>query len=262
MPEGDTIHRIARTLRPLVCGAELTSFEAKHVEVPALTGARIESIEARGKNLVIQFSTGVALCTHLRMHGSWHAYPHGAKWKRPRDRAVVVFTTADWQCVCFDAPVVEVIRTKDLVTHRRLRQLGEDPLSPTFDAQKAAQDLARDPDAPIGVAVMTQSTISGIGNVYKSELLFRLQINPFVPMGSLSLEMRQKLVRETQHWMRHNMSTRSRTLTGSNVAGKRFFVYLREGEPCRVCKSKVQMRRQGEDARSTYYCPRCQNILV
>src|SRR3954451_15083402 len=147
MSEGDTIFRAARTLHRLMAGHTVTRFESAY---PALTriaedhpvvGRTIESVSARGKHLLIAFSGDLVLRTHLRMNGSWHIYPAGARWKRPARDMRVLVCTADACAVGFNVPVAELLTARDVARHKQLQALGPDLLSPAFDRAAALQRI-------------------------------------------------------------------------------------------------------------------------
>ncbi len=188
MPEGDTILRAARALGRSLEGKPVTSFSSP---LPALTdadlaGRRVDAVEARGKNLLIRFDDGRALVTHMRMTGSWHLYEPGQPWKKPARLARAVLATADAVAVCFNAPVVELLSPRQLVRSERLRRLGPDVLGPAFDASEAVRRLAALPDTPLGEALLAQSALAGIGNIYKSETLFACRADPFAPVAAFT----------------------------------------------------------------------------
>jgi endonuclease-8 len=258
MPEGDTLHKIAAALTRALVGKPLLRVASPLPQIAGagLSGRRVEAVEARGKNLLIRFDDGRTLYTHLRMHGSWHIKPRGVPVRGPRAR--VVLETADLAAVCFNAPVVELLAPRAEQAHRVLAALGPDILAAEFDPDAAAERLLIAGDLPIGEAVMDQRVVAGIGNVYKSELLFIHRIDPFARTAALAPEARRALMRDAQKWMRRNVEDRGFRTTRVALTGPRQWVYRRSGEPCLVCGATIAMARQGLGARSTYYCPQCQ----
>src|SRR6266550_2345019 len=117
MPEGDTIHRIARTLQTALAGNVVTRFEtvlpvlARVDDQTPLRGQTIARVRAVGKHLLIEFSGGLALRTHLRMNGSWHIYRSGERWQRSRRDMRIVIATEGWEAVAFNVPVAEFCET-------------------------------------------------------------------------------------------------------------------------------------------------------
>ena len=259
MPEGDTLFRIAATLGKALTGKALKRFTSP---LPALAEARLDgetitSVEARGKNLLIHFGDGRALLTHLRMTGSWHIYRPGERWQKPERGARAVLETEDFVAVCFHAPVVELLEKGGVERHERLRRLGPDVLKADFDAGEARRRLRERGDLAVGDALLAQGALAGIGNVYKSEVLFLCRTDPFVTVGALGDASLDALVAKARELMRQNLEGLPRK-TRATLAGPRYWVYGRGGQPCLTCGTLVRVRRQGLAGRTTYYCPRCQ----
>jgi endonuclease-8 len=262
LPEGDTIYRAARTLAARLNGKEVLRF---HSTVPALVNARLEGthvagVEARGKNLQVVFDDGRVLTTHMKMTGSWHVYHPGERWFLPAHRARAVIEVSDCVAVCFSAPVVELHASAARLEQARLGKLGPDILAPGFDATVAAARILSRPALSLGEALLEQSLLSGIGNVYKSESLFLEHLSPFVASSTVPRERLIALVARAESLMKQNLAPGSgmRTTRGQHAGASRHWVYRRSGEPCFVCETTLEMRRQGASLRSTYFCPRCQ----
>ena len=264
MPEGDTIHRAAARLRPALAGRDLIRFEAPRlVGDRPRPGVRIEAVEARGKHLLIDFADGLTLQTHLRMTGSWHLYRTGERWQKPAHLVRALVEVEGWVAVCFAAPVVRTYRRDavggplgtdvDPVGH-----LGPDLVEPEPDLDACIARLRSllGPDVPAGVALLDQRVACGVGNVYKSEVLHRCRVDPFVPAGKLDDETWRTLLGTAARLLRANLTTARRTTVvgpPGSVA-----VYGRPRQPCPRCGTPIRMQRQGEQARSTYWCPTCQ----
>ena len=212
-------------------------------------------MEARGKHLLLRFDDGQTLHTHMRMEGRWDIYRDGDRWGRPADRAVAVVETEEWTAVCFDAPLVELVRgDPELV-----RRLGPDLLDPAADLDEAVRRLRALGASTIGEALMRQDAVAGIGNVYKSETLFLGRIDPFLAVGALPDETLHALLNEARRLMKQNLRGGART-TRRRFGGPALWVYGRSGKPCLECGDRIRMRRQGQAGRSTYFCPRCQAV--
>jgi endonuclease-8 len=256
VPEGDTIWKTAATLRRALAGRELVAFEARVPlrRRPSL-GAAIRDVEARGKHLLVRFGDETVLHTHLRMRGSWHVYGIGETWREHPRAMRVAIATVRLHAVCFSAPVVEMLTAAEVERHPRLSTLGPDLTAPDPDLDLAAARLARRAGAEVGVALLDQHVASGIGNVYKSEVLFACRVDPFAPVEALDDGVRIELVATASRLLRANAERagpRTTTSTG------RLAVYGRAGLPCPRCGEPVASARQGEQARVTYWCPRCQ----
>jgi endonuclease VIII len=260
VPEGDTLHKTATRLRPALAGHALVRFEA-----PRLVGDRprvgttIEGVESRGKHLLVHFEGGLSLRTHLRMTGSWHLYRTGERWRKPAHLArVTLEVDSGWVAVCFAAPVVETY-------HRRLgdpdpvARLGPDlcrPDSldpPVLDTVVARLAALTEPTTQLGDALLDQRVAAGIGNVYKSEACFAAGIDPFTPVADLDEAARRRIWAIAARQLRANLDRAERRTHERGLA-----VYGRRGLPCHRCGTPVRMARQGEQARSTYWCPTCQ----
>lgn len=255
MPEGDTIHRAAIRMRPALAGHVLTRFDAPRLvgDRPAL-GERIDDVEARGKHLLVHFSGGITLRTHMKMTGSWHLYRDGERWRKgPHLARAVVGADGGWLGVCFQAPVVETY-------HRAageplpLATLGPDLTAPDpdLDAAVARAALAA-PGTELADALLDQRIAAGIGNVYKSEVCFLHGLDPFMPLAAVPPEDLHRVLDTSHRLLVANLGRTRRVTYRDGVA-----VYGRRGQPCFRCGSVVRMRRQGEMARSTYWCPTCQ----
>ena len=264
MPEGDTLHRIANRLRPALAGATLRRFEAPRLlgdrPTPGLT---IEGVEAVGKHLLVHFDSGLTLRTHLGMTGSWHLYGDGTPWRKPRHLMRALVAVDGWEAVCFAAPQVQAYRRdkpggplgtdRDPVGH-----LGPDLCTPDVDLDAAAArfETVGDRTAAIAVALLDQRIASGIGNVYKSEVLHRHRVDPFVAVAEVPAPMRRALLESAHRLLLLNLTTTQRT-TVAGPAGS-VAVYGRARRPCPRCGTPIRVARQGDLNRSTYWCPRCQ----
>jgi endonuclease-8 len=274
MPEGDSIYRAARTLSLALAGQTVTSFESalpylSRVEVDrGVVGRTVEKVEARGKWLLMYFSGDLILLSHMLMSGSWHIYRPGETWKRRRYDMRVVIGTPKICAVAFNVPVAE-FHTADSLTRREgFRSLGPSTLAGNFDESEVIARLRARPDLEIGVSLLTQSLLSGIGNIFKSEICFASGINPFRTVSDLTDDELKCLVSTARKFMLANVTEASgnkittyvpmrRTTARANVA-ERLWVYKRTGEPCRHCGSAIVSRKQGFDARTSFWCPRCQ----
>jgi endonuclease-8 len=257
VPEGDTIHRSARTLERALAGRHLRRFELRGPAAPRAlrpaAHAMITQVEARGKHLLVHFDDGVVLRTHLGMQGSWHLYRAGERWRRPGTQARVILETDDGTvAVCFAPPTVETARTTGAL--RQIDDLGPDLCTADPDFDEVLRRLANlDPRTEIAVALLNQRVAAGIGNVYKSEACFACRVEPFEPVAALDTETRRSLFSTAARMLRANLATARRTTVAGGLA-----VYGRAGRPCRRCNTTIVLRRQGEQARVTYWCPSCQ----
>ena len=247
MPEGDTIFRAATALRKALAGARVVDFRSSKLGGRGPVGERIEEVVARGKNLLIRFEKGRTLRTHMMMHGCWHIYRAGEKWRMPAHRArVELHADNGFLAVCFSAPVVEWMRPQALA------DLGPDATSDSFDTASARTRLASRPQMRVEEALLDQGALAGVGNVIKCEALFICRIDPFSRVGDLPQTSLVRLVDECRALLLRNRVEGPRA---SRSVGPRMWVYGRSGKACLVCGEPIQVRRT---ARTTYFCPSCQ----
>jgi endonuclease-8 len=273
VPEGDTLHRTALVLRDVLAGRRVIAARGRPdgVALGRVVGSTVERVEARGKHLLIGFSNGLTLHTHLRMHGSWHRYRDREPWRRSAARAVAVLEVPGAVAVCFDAPTVELLDSRVVALHPALAALGPDLLAADPDLAEAVTRL-RAPTRramPIGEALLDQTAQAGLGNVYRSEVCFIERVDPFAPVGELDDATLERLVGTAARLMAANVGGPGRTTTVDALGaepgsaqirrpGSNVYVYGRTGRPCRRCGSRVQSRVTGALPRRVYWCPRCQ----
>jgi endonuclease-8 len=219
--------------------------------VDRLIGAAITGVDSVGKNLLIRFDNDLEIRTHLRMNGTWHRYRPGERWQRAPARARLVLEVPGAVAVCFDAPAVELFERRAEGLHPALSPLGPDLLADDFDAEEAHRRL-RHPsrqEMAIAEALLDQTALAGIGNIWKNETLFAERVSPFVTVAEID-----------DPTLDHLIATACRKLRAS-VASRmeRPQVYRRAGRPCRRCGTLIRSIQQGAELpRTTYWCPRCQ----
>jgi len=274
MPEGDTLARIAIALRPYLAGRVVTGARARlpGPQISRIVGQKIDAVDAAGKNLLIKFDGGLELRTHLGLHGSWHRYRPGETWRRPPSRAALVIEVPGAVAVCFDAPVVELFERRAEVVHPTISMLGPDLLAANYDQVEAIRRL-REParaETAIGEAILDQRAVAGVGNVFKSEVLFIEKVDPFAPVGSLDEATIDRILTTAQGLLSMNARSdapagRVTTVdpkTGKKLAPSRLWVYDRVGRPCHRCGTPIREESQGSELpRTTYFCPSCQAPL-
>lgn len=270
MPEGDTLFRAARTLNRALGGKVVTKFEtalahlARTDDDSPLAGRTVERVDAVGKWLRMYFSGDLILLTHMLMNGSWHIYRVGEAWQKGRSHMRAAIHTADFVAVAFNVPIAEFHTAATLARHRAVPQLGPNVLGAQFDEAEAVARLRNRPDIEIGVALMRQRLVAGIGNIFKAEVCFAASVNPFRKVGDLTEDELRALMAHARRLMSSNTTETSGpgivTYRGISRIGvtDNCWVYNRAGKPCRRCGTPIQARKQGEEARTTYWCPRCQ----
>jgi endonuclease VIII len=260
MPEGDTVWLTAHRLDQALAGRPLTVSEFR---VPALAtvdlrGRTVAEVVSRGKHILARLDQDLTVHSHLKMDGAWYlsrtAGPPPRRHPAHLIRALI--GNADWLATGYrvhDLRVVARSAEPDLVGH-----LGPDPLGPDWDAELAAANLKRRPEVAIGEALLDQRNLAGIGNLYKSEVLFVERVHPWTPAGAVPELTR--LVSTAQRLMRANRDHPEQSTTGLLGRGREHWVYERAGQPCLRCRTPIERAEQGAPprARSTYWCPTCQ----
>ena len=275
MPEGDTIFRTARTLNRALGGKAVTGFRTtfplltRFDDDTPLAGQLVDRVESRGKWVLIYFSGGGILATHMLMNGSWHIYRPGERWQQPSVNMRIVIETDNFVAVGFSVPVAEMHSAQSLTRERRIPPVTSDVLGRDFDATSAAESLLASGDLELGEALLKQRVLAGVGNVFKSEICFAAGLHPFRKVATLSREQAAEMVSIASRQLGDNVLEESgnrivtyrgrrRRTTHRDDPGESLWVYGRTGEPCRRCGETIRRRLQGRNARATYWCPHCQ----
>jgi endonuclease-8 len=277
MPEGDTIFRTARALGRALLNKPVTLFRSTYPlltrfnDDTPLAGQVVDQVESRGKWVLIHFSGGGTLATHMLMSGSWHIYRHGERWQRPRDHMRIVLENSDYVAVGFTVPVAKMLRPEEVERALRIPSTSIDVLSPDFDADDVARRIALRNTEEIGDVLLHQGVIAGIGNVFKSEICFVTATNPFCTVSSLDAERIALIVGTSRKLVKANVledsgdtivtyGGRKRRTTNASDPGASLWVYGRFNEPCRKCGQRIRKRMQGPDVRVTFWCQHCQPL--
>ena len=266
MPEGHTVHRIANEFNRLFRGTEvqLTSPQGRFSAGAAvLSGKKLKQANAVGKQMFLLFENGQTLRIHLGIFGKWGfktlgegeapADPYGEV--RARFRNEKAYADLRGPTICEVINPAEVLLVLD--------RLGPDPLNPDPDGLERDRFVGRvqKSRSSIGLLLMNQAVISGIGNVYRAEMLFRAGISPHDLGNRLSTEQLHSLWDDAVALLKVGvkkgvMITRDELFTKRPTKAERNFVYKREGLPCRVCGTNVSIEIMA--ARKLYWCTSCQ----
>jgi len=260
MPEGDTVFKLAAYLGEALSGRELRPDSMIKGEGTRLAGHRIDAVFAHGKHLFIELDDHTLLRSHLGMWGSWHSYAPGEAWKKPSRQASILLDIGERLFVCFNAQQVELLRGDGMRRRLLQRQLGPDLLKPPvpFDAIiRRARELL-DAATPIIDVLLDQRVATGIGNVYKSEVLFIQRRHPLTPLANLSDQQLLELYREAAARLADNLGPGPRITRKANDRAGRLWVYGRTRQPCLRCAAPIASARLGRHQRSTFWCRRCQ----
>ncbi|MBE1487959.1 Fpg/Nei family DNA glycosylase [Plantactinospora soyae] len=260
MPEGDTVWNTARALHRALAGGQLTAtdFRVPRLATVDLTGAVVLESAARGKHLLLRFrpladGQPLTLHSHLRMDGAWRAYAPGERWAaRPAHTIRAVLRTSDAVAVGYHLHDLALLPTAEEAT--LVGHLGPDLLGPDWDPAEAVRRLAAEPGRAIAEALLDQTNLAGIGNLYKSELLFLRGVSPWTPVRDVPDL--PGLVALAHRILMANRGRWTQSTTGSLHRGRTSYVYGRRSEPCRRCGATI--RKRDQDERVTFWCPTCQ----
>jgi endonuclease-8 len=259
VPEGDTVWLAAQRMNTALAGATLRRGELRVPQLATvdLAGTTVTEVVPRGKHMLIRFTDGRTLRTHYRMDGSWHIYRPGAPWRGGPGHAIrAVLTTDEWECVGYRLHDVRIVPTS--AEHELVGHLGPDVLGPDWDLDEALGRLRQHPDAEIGVALLDQRNLAGIGNLYKVESLFLAGVHPWTRVADVADL--AGLVARARTLMMANKHHPEQSTTGEVRRGQDHWVAGRAGRPCRRCGTRILIGDQGPDTqeRVTWWCPRCQ----
>ena len=262
MPEGDSVWRAARRLDRGLAGHRLVRSDFRvpqHAGVD-LSGQRVVGTSTHGKHLLMRFDGGLTLHTHLRMDGSWTVLAPGKRLPPPAQADIRVALRTEQGRTAYGLliPVVELVRTTDekqLVGH-----LGPDPLRDDWDADEAVRRLAGDPARPVAAALVDQTLMAGLGNLWVNEICFLRGISPWKPVGEVDLA---RAVALGARCLRQSITVRGngQVTTGNPRAGEEHWVYGRTRLPCRRCGTRIRYAPEipGDgERRATWWCLVCQ----
>lgn len=270
MPEGDTVFRTARRLEAALGGKalSLSDFRVPAHATLSLVDWMVESVVSRGKHLLIRTrpparvsAPPLSIHSHLLMEGHWDVYATGERWRSPAFKARAVLGNPAFTAVGFELGFLHVLRTTDEV--EVIGHLGPDPLGHSWDPAEAVRRLLFAPQRPIGLALLDQRLICGLGNIYRSELLFVARVHPRTPVGEV--EDLAHLV-DLAHLLLNANKDRARRVTTGADGMNPYWVYGREGQACLRCGGSLKMESLAESTRSAernvYFCASCQAAQV
>ncbi|WP_394162147.1 DNA-formamidopyrimidine glycosylase family protein [Galactobacter valiniphilus] len=273
MPEGDSLARVERRLRPLLLDTPLlrSDFRVPAMATLDLRGRSITEVSAYGKHLFLRVDGGDVIHSHLLMEGRWRVLAPDERWRVPASSVRVVLETERAQVLGVQLGVLEAMTQVE--RERLVASLGPDPIH-AWEPEVALALLRADPHRQIGAALLDQRIIAGIGNVFRSEVLFAARLSPFVAVGEASASVLTRLIDIAGDQLQANAGRASRRTTGP-ASRERYWVYGRAGRPCPRSHATVlgatladpQLARDfvGGDsrdlrsvARDVFWCPRCQ----
>ncbi|WP_457972593.1 Fpg/Nei family DNA glycosylase [Arthrobacter sp. D1-17] len=281
MPEGDSIWRAAHQLHGALAGQTLTAsdFRVPRFATLDLRGWTVEGVVPRGKHLLMrlvsQADERVTIHSHLKMEGSWQVYAPGGRWRKPGFTARCVLRTPVADVVGFSLGQLEVIKTSD--EDKVVGHLGPDLLGPDWDPVEAERRMASAPNVPIGVALLDQRNLAGIGNIYRCEVCFLAGLHPASPVAAATdlpamFADAKQLLEANLGPGRRTTLLNARGMPVGRAAGRPgYWVYRREHQPCLRCRTPIRHAILGKagrgnpelviEERDIYFCPTCQPLL-
>lgn len=260
MPEGDTVFQTGHLLRQALAGRVLKRGELRHPRLSTtdLAGRTVSGIRTYGKHLFVQFDNGVSLHNHLRMDGSWDVHRAGGRWRAPAHQIRAVLANDEYEALGVRIHDMELLRTER--EEQRVAHLGPDLLDPEWSevhARRASAALAAQPDREIGIALLDQTVMAGVGNVYKAEVCFLLGVSPWAHVSEVDTDTAVELSREL---LSRNASRFDRNTTGYLERHRRLWVYDQTRRGCLKCGGRIKVADQGTglEVRRTWFCPVCQ----
>lgn len=273
MPEGHTLHRLARLHTEYFAGGpvRVSSPQGRFADHVVVDGRRFEHASAVGKHLFHHYSGGLAVHVHLGLYGFFdtHPIPDGQDAPPPvgqvRMRVEGSGEGTTVRAVDLRGPTrCEVIAEAGIEEVRA--RLGPDPLDPDADPDRAWARIARS-TRPLGALLMDQAVLAGVGNVYRAEVLFRAALDPFRPGRVLDRAEFDALWADLVSLMPIGVDTGMiHTIRPEHDHGDvprrgadrpRNYVYQRDGWECRVCGTEIRVREV--ENRSLFWCPWCQS---
>lgn len=268
MPEGHTVHRTANDFNKLFVGDRLIVDSPQgrfSQDAKLLTNKKLMRARAIGKQLFLEFEGDLTLRIHLGIYGKWQLHSAAAysqnKWPEVVGQVRARFRSSSAIAELRGPTACEVLSADEVVAIEK--RLGPDPLNPDRNARQRDRfiDKVAASKQPIGLLLMNQDVVAGIGNVYRAELLFRAGIEPHVPGNQLPREMIEALWADAVKLLKVGvktgfMITRDELFSKRPAKADRNWVYKRQGEPCRVCGTKVSLEEMA--GRKLYWCSSCQ----
>jgi endonuclease VIII len=230
VPEGDTVWLAAQRMHEALVGRQLTrsDFRVPSLATTDLSGRAVLEVVPRGKHMLTRLEGGLSLHTHFRMDGSWHLYRPGDRWTGgPAWQVRVVLENAAWQAVGYRLPVVELLATDDEAS--AVGHLGPDVLADDWDLDEAVRRLRDDPAREVGMALLDQRNLAGLGNLYRTEVLFVRGLTPWTAVGDVPDL--PALVEKGRRLMLANRGHWEQSTTGSLRQGETHWVFERSGRP-------------------------------
>jgi endonuclease-8 len=259
MPEGDTVFATAHRLTEAMAGVTLVRGELRHPRLATvdLKGRVLELAVPVGKHLFLRFDGALSLHCHLGMDGSWKVYDQTRRAPVTHRTRAILGTPAR---VALGQSLLEMALVSTSDEKRLVGHLGPDLLDPEWSDEHQAEAVRRltaDPGRELGAALLDQSVMAGVGNVFKVEMCFLLGVSPWTPVSAVDPVQTVALARKL---LLRNRLSPVRNTTGDRRRGRESWVYGRSRTGCLRCGGPVRKHDPGTAPRDriSYYCPHCQ----
>jgi endonuclease VIII len=263
VPEGASIHHTAAAMRIALVDKKMVRFDAPHlIGMVPKAGRTIVRVESGAKHLEVEWDDGIILHTHLRKSGFWDLYRTNDIWQRPHREMRALIQTTGWMAVCFNATTVETFREPGISRHPWFGRLGPDLCNVDADLDRCVELLLSYDDrrAPISEVILDQRVFGGVGNVYRSEVLWACEVHPFAQVGDIGEVLARRIVNVAARLLRANLA-QAEQIAMPGVPGG-LGVYGRTGQGCFRCADTVRARQRDNHERILYWCPGCQTRLA
>jgi len=228
------------------------SFRRIHIPIGELLGKRFVNADSLGKNILLLFN-GLAIRIHLMIYGTIHIYSVNESLLKPERLVRLLVKGCGKKLVVYNAPIVEIDKAENL-TSRLKSELGPDPLSNNWDREKAIENLLKFKNEKIGVALLNQSIIAGVGNILRNEILFRAGINPERTIQSLKITEIEKIVDICESLSKEFLKMKIE----EKRIGSLLLIYNKYNGNCKICGGKIKFYMQKPINRKTFVCTNCQ----
>ena len=267
VPEGPEIYRAAHQVHAAVANQaiELTLLHpALAARKRALKHVTITRVHARSKAMLTEFSNGMVLYSHNQLYGEWRVHPAREDLLHKQQRLVI--TTAKHRVVLYSATDFAWLHAGKEQQHPYIAKLGPEVLADGMTPAVLAKKLASFPRRNLATALLDQGVLAGLGNYLRADILFIARLSPLLRVGDLSAAQLQNLAKLiyqlTWRSVRHDgvllptADYKKLRARGEGYEAARFYVFDREGLPCRVCGTLVARTEMG--GRGVFFCPACQ----
>lgn len=256
MPEGDSIHRLARRLGGVLSGNTIvrSDFRVPRYATSDLHGQTVTEVLAVGKHLLIRTNMGLTIHAHSKMEGHWRVLPTTSPLHL-HHTVRIVLETEEWRAIGSSLGKLQIVKTSD--ESRILGHLGPDILETDFEVETAISNIEANPKVTIFEALLDQRNLAGIGTIFANEGLFVSSTHPKVTVAKVDVP---TLVANTRTLMTRSVEQGRHLMHGGTVR-QGYWVYRRRGLPCRRCGSRIRSERLGraEQERNAFWCPTCQS---